>query len=133
MDYQNSWFPIMDHNLLLLNLYIEFMKKNGIKHIRCSPYHPSSNGAAERFVQTFKQSMKASKQDGRCIAHRLENFLLTYYRTTPHATTNSTPATLFMGRDIRTRFDLLKPDLEGNVSKKQAKQVIHHDHHTIVI
>ena len=73
--------------------------------------------------------MKASKHDGRCIAHRLENFLLLTYRTTLHATTNSTPAALFLGQDIRTRFDLLKPDLEGNVSKKQAEQIIHHDHH----
>ena len=31
----------------------EFMKVNGIKDIRCAPYHPSSNGCAERFVQTF--------------------------------------------------------------------------------
>ena len=36
-----------------------FVKQNGVKHIRCAPYHPSSNGAAERFVQTFKQVMKA--------------------------------------------------------------------------
>ena len=72
--------------------------------------------------------MKASKQDGRSIAHRLEKFLLTYH-TTPHSTTNSTPASLFLGRDIRTRFDLLKPDLEGTISKKQAEQVIHHDQH----
>lgn len=98
------------------------MKKNGIKHIRCSPYHPASNGAAERFLQTFKQAKKASKQDGRSIAHRLESFLLTY-RTTPHSTTNSTPASLFLGRDIRTRFDLMKPNLESTISKKQAEQV----------
>ena len=32
-----------------------FMKANGIKHIRCAPYHPSSNGSTERFVQTFKR------------------------------------------------------------------------------
>ena len=34
-----------------------FMKMNGIKHIRCAPYHPLSNGAVERFVQTFKRVM----------------------------------------------------------------------------
>ena len=33
------------------------MKRNGIKHIRSAPYHPSTNGTAERFVQTFKKAM----------------------------------------------------------------------------
>ena len=49
--------------------FVQFTKKNGIKHICCAPYHPSSNGAAERFVQTFKQAMKASKDDGRIMSH----------------------------------------------------------------
>ena len=64
-----------------------FLKGNGVKHIRCSPYHPSSNGLAERFVRTFKQAMKAGEADGLPLSHRLHNFLLSY-RATPHATTN---------------------------------------------
>ena len=39
------------------------MKANGIKHIRSAPYHPSTNGLAERFVQTFKKAMKTNAQD----------------------------------------------------------------------
>ena len=35
-----------------------FMKNNGICHIKSSPYHPASNGLAERAVQCFKESMK---------------------------------------------------------------------------
>ena len=46
-----------------------FLRSNGIKHIRSAPYHPASNGAVERFIQTFKQSMKASVNDGRSLSH----------------------------------------------------------------
>ena len=35
-----------------------FMDNNGIKHITSAPYHPSSNGQAERAVQTLKQGIK---------------------------------------------------------------------------
>jgi transposase InsO family protein len=106
--------------------FAAFMQANGVRHIRCSPYHPSSNGAVERFVRTFKQTMTAGNRDGRTTQHRLENFLLSY-RTVPHATTKVAPCTLFLGRSIRTRFDLLKPNLERQVCEKQAAQKLHHD------
>ena len=38
-----------------------FVKSNGVKHIKSSPYHPATNGPVERLVQTFKKSMKARK------------------------------------------------------------------------
>ena len=53
----------------------QFLKGNGVKHIRCSPYHPSSNGLAER---TLKQAMRSGEADGLPLAHRLQNFLLSY-------------------------------------------------------
>ena len=38
-----------------------FLSRNRIIHQRISPYHPASNGLAERTVQTLKRAMK--KQD----------------------------------------------------------------------
>ena len=34
-----------------------FIKSNGVVHIRSAPYHPATNGLAERFVQSFKQAL----------------------------------------------------------------------------
>ena len=76
-----------------------FLSTNGVKYIRNAPYHPSSNGRAERFVQTLKRSLKASEKDGRSLSHHLADFLLMYC-TTPHATTNRSPCELFLKRTL---------------------------------
>ena len=103
-----------------------FLKQNGIKHIRTAPYHPSSNGLAERFVQSLKLALKASLNSGMSLTQRLSNYLLTY-RTTPHATTGVSPCSLFLHRHIRTRLDLLRPDAEAHVTRKQAQQKCAYD------
>jgi len=105
-----------------------FLQANGVKHIRCSLYHPASNGVVEGFVRTFKQTLKASRCDGRTMQHTLQNFLLVY-RTTPHATTHTTPCVFFLGRSVRTRLDMIWPDLEQRVMEKQASQKACHDQH----
>ena len=99
--------------------FAEFMKGNSVKHIRCAHYHPSSNGAAERFVRTVKEALKSTQWSGRTLQQRLQNFLLSY-RTIPHATTGVAPCTLFLGRSLHTRLELLRPDLQQHVCEKQA-------------
>jgi len=40
-----------------------------------------------------------------------------------HTTTKESTAKLLLGRDLRTRFDLLKPNIRTNVHKNQEKQI----------
>lgn len=104
-----------------------FMKSNGVQHIRSAPFHPSTNGLAERFVQTFKQSLKRSTGTA-SIQHRLDAFLL-MYRNTPHSTTKECPSMLFMHRKLRSRLDLLKPSVTAEVEKAQEKQCAYRGMH----
>ena len=109
--------------------FSQFLKENGVKHIRCAPYHPASNGLAERFVQSCKKAVNAGERRGTPLQQSLAEFLLTY-RVTPHATTNEAPCTLFFGRPLRTRLDLLHPDPRARVLSKQEQQKRHHDVHS---
>lgn len=96
-----------------------FLRSNGIRHITSAPHHPATNGLAERFVQTFKQSLKASRKEDILLKQKIAKFLLAY-RNAAHATTGQTPVMLFMGRNLRSRLDLLKPDIHKHVQEKQC-------------
>lgn len=55
-----------------------FMSKNGIRDIKIAPYHLSTNGYAERAVQSFKTAMKKMEQtsSSKSLEARLQRFLL---------------------------------------------------------
>ena len=86
-----------------------FLKVNGIRHTLSAPYHPATNGEAERFVQTFKNAMKSYNATSANVGNYVSKFLLSY-RTTPHTTTGVCPSLLLMGRRIRSKLDLMLPD-----------------------
>ena len=46
---------------------------------------------------------------------------LTSHRSTPHIVINQTPAEMFIGRNIRTRIDLIKPHLTSGVNSNPHK------------
>ena len=104
----------------------EFVKRNGVRHITTAPYHPSSNGLAERAVQVFKEALRKSTAGD--IETRLARFLF-HYRSTPHTTTGVSPAELLLGRQLRTHLTLLQPDVAARVHTKQGQQKAGHDQH----
>lgn len=98
-----------------------FLKSNGVDHTLTPPYHPATNGLAERNVQTFKNAF--AKSSGETLGHKVANVLFTL-RNTPNTTTGKTPSELFLKRSPRTRLSLVKPSLQRKVEKRQdaAKQ-----------
>ena len=85
-----------------------------------APYHPSTNGLAERFVKTLKQGDRATRFGA--LHDKLADFLLAY-RNAPHATTGESPAKLFLGRPLKTRLELVRPNLHNHVQQKQQNMV----------
>ena len=110
--------------------FTDFLHRNGVKHTRTPPYHPATNGAAERIVQVLKKSLKRNSQ--LTIQHQLSNLLLSY-RSTPHTTTGVSPAELFLKRQLRIHLSLVKPDQEKAVFRKQEKQKEQHNHGTKIL
>lgn len=92
-----------------------FMSRNGITHIRTAPYHPNSNGIAERSVRTTKSALKKITEGP--IAQRLARFLFSYRRS-PLAATGRSPAENMFGRPMRCSLDLLQET--RNSTKKQG-------------
>ncbi|CAH8551539.1 unnamed protein product [Dicrocoelium dendriticum] len=89
--------------------FADFCAQNGIQHMRTAPYHPQSNGQAERYVDTLKRALLKSKGEG-TLDERLENFLLNYRVTpNPNAPDGKSPAEALMGRRLRTTLDLMTP------------------------
>ena len=105
--------------------FADFCQRNGIRHVRVTPFHPRSNGEAERMVRTFKRTMKSMIKDGDSVLEKLPRLLLSY-RSTPHAVTSRTPAELFMGRQLRTRLDLMHPSTLRRVEHHQDQQKFHY-------
>ncbi|XP_053686250.1 uncharacterized protein K02A2.6-like [Sabethes cyaneus] len=69
--------------------FAAYCETNGILHLKTPAYHPQSNGLAERFVDTFKRTMKKISAGGEAL--------------------RKSPAELLLGRKLRTSLDLLKP------------------------
>ena len=101
-----------------------FFQANGVKLITAAPYHPATNGLAERALQIVKKGLKKMTEGS--IQTRIAR-VLSSYQETPQSTTGVSPAELLLGRLPRTRLDLLKPNMANRVESKQYQQKRNHD------
>ena len=99
--------------------FTAFCRVNGIRHLTTPCLSPKSNGAAEKAVDILKRGLY--KQKTGWVQTRVSRFLFRY-RTTPHSTTQCTPAELFLGRVPRTHLDSLFPSRGDRVQAKQEVQ-----------
>jgi hypothetical protein len=95
----------------------EWCKAKGITHLTGAPYHPATNGAAERLVQTFKNAIKKSSQPPK---KALLEFLIQYRRTP--LPSGYSPSELLNGRQIRAMIDTIIPSPTQQVQALQQKQ-----------
>ena len=98
----------------------DLLTANSVHLCLSSPYHPASNGKAERAVRTFKEAMRILKNEPGTQTEKLARFLLSY-RTTPHTATGCPPAEILMGRRLRMRLELLRPDLSARMDEEDEE------------
>lgn len=97
--------PFNSHN------FKYFLEKQGIKVLKSPPYHPSSNGQAERLVKTTKEVLKKFLLDPNLSELRLEdqiNLFLFNYRNTP-SKEGRLPSEMVLSYVPKTLIDLINP------------------------
>ena len=92
--------------------FTNFLCRDGIKQTTSAPYHPASNGLAERAVKSFKNGIK--KMTAGSLPQKLARFLFSD-RITPQSTTGVSPSELLMIRKLKSVLDLLKPNVTDRV------------------
>ena len=86
----------------------DFLRNYGICSKLTATYNHSTNGQAEKFVQTLKDSLNKMCIQVKDVKTALFQ-MLTQYNLMPHICTGKTPSELVFNRKVNCKFDLLKP------------------------
>lgn len=80
----------------------KFLSDYNITHKTIAPYHPATNGQAERTVQTIKRALRSMEGESGDLVDKLTT-IKTRLRRTPGPSTQS-PYQLMFGREVRTKL-----------------------------
>ena len=111
-----------------------FTQQYQFNHHTSSPYHPQSNGMAEKAVQIVKRLMKKAVHDRKDL-----QLALLEYRNTPWSDAIGSPVQRLMGRQTKTLVPtagtLLHPrtinltTVQKELIQRQRKQKFYYDQH----
>jgi transposase InsO family protein len=87
-----------------------FLQAHGIRHTKSALYSPEANAEVERFNRVIKDGLKAAIAASQTFRAGLRQ-LLAAYRSTPHATTGVSPASVLLAFPLRTPLSMLSTGL----------------------
>lgn len=95
-----------------------FCETNNIKLISTTPYWPQQNGEVERQNRSLLKRLAISQEMKRDWKEDLNQYLL-MYRSTPHSTTQKSPAEMLFNRNIRDKL----PSMDQPTEEKEDEEV----------
>jgi transposase InsO family protein len=96
-------------------LFKETCKLLGIKKTRTTPYHPKSDGMAERFDKTLASMLRAYIDEHQRDWDTHLPYLMMAYRSAEHEATGCTPNSLMIGREVAAPLDIMY-EMPGSIS-----------------
>ncbi|XP_054706700.1 uncharacterized protein K02A2.6-like [Uloborus diversus] len=117
VDAFSKWVEVMPMKNITSNLTIEYLRVL-FAHYGLPLTVVSDNGRSFSSYE-FRQFLKMNRD----INVKLQRYLM-QYRITPHSLTGETPSFLFLKRCIRTRLDILKPNVREHVMQKQSSHCL---------
>ena len=98
----------------------EYGKQWGFESDLCTPYHPQSNGLAEKFMSSIVKVTHAAIAEGKEPKEEIYKFL-GIYRNTKHPTTGKSPSSLLMKRKIRLRIPAVIKSADQDSVREEVK------------